>query len=143
MAAAKDDRYDLSPFGVAHFGGAELGDKRRSRSLIDQGNRMARHPRGTLPDKHKDPKALRRLYDLMNTEALTHAAVLAPHVGHTADLILQQRGVVLIPHDTTELDFTGLRSLRDDLGQIGEGHGYGYLCHNSLAILPGKQILGL
>jgi hypothetical protein len=143
MVLSPDSCYDLSPFGVDHFGAAQLGDRRRTRSLIDQGNRLAKHPRGSLPDKHKDPKALRRLYDLMNTQDVTHAAVLAPHVRHTAELILQQRGVVLVPHDTTELDFSGLLSLRDDLGQIGNGHGFGYLCHNSLAILPGKQVLGL
>jgi Transposase DNA-binding len=137
------DRYDLSPFGREHFGAAQLGDKRRTRSLIDQANRLAKHPRGSLPEKHQDPKALRRLYDLMNTQAVTHAAVLQPHVRRTAEVVLQQQGVVLVLHDTTELDFSGLHALHAELGQIGNGHGRGYLCHNSLAVLPGKQVLGL
>jgi hypothetical protein len=143
MQNLSENRYDLSAFGMKHFGQAELGDKRRTQSLVDQANRMAKHPRGTLPEKHKDPKALRRLYDLMNTPAVTHSAVLKPHVQHTADIVLEQRGVVLCLHDTTELDYSGLLSLRPYIGQIGEGHGHGYLCHNSLAVLPGKQVLGL
>src|SRR5882724_13456226 len=99
--------YDLSPFGQEHFGGAERGHCWRTCSLVDLANRLVRHPRGSLPEKVHDPNALRRLYDLMNTRAVNHAAVLKPHVQRTADLVLQQRGVVLALHDTTELDFSG------------------------------------
>src|SRR5262249_18594784 len=52
--------------------------------------------------------------------------------------------VVLILHDATELDFTTITSLRDELGQIGPGTRRGYICHNSLAVRadPGA-VLGL
>jgi hypothetical protein len=136
--------YDLSPFGQDHFGAAELGDQRRTKSLVDLANRMAMHPSGSLPDKFKDPNALRRCYDLMNTETVTHAAVLQPHVRHTAQRLLEHRGIALCLHDTTELDFTSHTSLHDQLGQIGDGHGRGYECHNSLVVLPkGREVLGL
>jgi len=135
--------YDLSPFGQEHFGNADLGHCWRTASLVDQANRLVRHPRGALPEKVHDPNALRRLYDLMNTKAVTHAAVLKPSVQRTAALVLQQRGVVLELHDATELDFSGHTSIHDQVGQIGNGHGRGYLCHNSLAVLPSRQVLGL
>ena len=136
--------YDLSPFGQEHFGAAELGDQRRTKSLVDLANRMAKHPSGSLPDKLKDPNALRRCYDLMNTEPVTHSAVLQPHVRHTAQRLLEHKGVALCLHDTTELDFTSHYSLRDQLGQIGDGNGRGYECHNSLVVLPkGREVLGL
>ena len=55
----------------------------------------------------------------------------------------QHAGVVLLVHDFTELDYTGLRS-RADLGQIGNGSGRGYECLNSLAIdARTRQVLGL
>jgi hypothetical protein len=41
---------------------------------------------------------------------------------------------VLILHDGTELDYSTLKALRTRLGQIGQGTGYGYICHNSLAV---------
>ncbi len=135
--------YDLSPFGQEHFGNADLGHCWRTASLVDQANRLVRHPRGALPEKLHDPNALRRLYDLMNTKAVTPAAVLKPSVQRTAELVLQQRGVVLALHDATELAFTGHTSLQDQVGPIGNGHGRGYLCHNSLAVLPSRQVLGL
>src|SRR5262249_44424358 len=50
---------------------------------------------------------------------------------------------VLILHDSTELDYSGLKSI-SDLGLIGNGHGHGLLCHNSLAIDPkSREVLGL
>jgi hypothetical protein len=134
----------LQSFGQEHFAAARLGDQRRTRCLVDLADRFARHPRGSLPEKCKDPNALRRCYDLMNCPRVTHHSVLEPHRHRTIDLLLQQRGVVLVVHDPTELDYSGLTSLAEQLGQIGAGHGKGYLCHNSLAVLPkGKMVLGL
>ena len=136
--------YDLSPFGQEHFGAAKLGDIRRTKSLVDLANRMVKHPRGSLPEKLKDPLALRRLYDLMNTTSVTHASVLAPHISRTAQALLEHQGVALCIHDTEELDFTGHTAIHDQVGQIGNGHGKGYECHNSLVVLPNsKTVLGL
>jgi hypothetical protein len=54
-----------------------------------------------------------------------------------------QQELVLILHDTSELDFTDHPSLRG-AGPIGDGHGQGFLQHNSLAVLPQpRQVLGL
>lgn len=52
-------------------------------------------------------------------------------------------GVVLLLHDTTELDYSGLRSITD-LGSIGGDLNRGLLCHNSLAFDPRqREVLGL
>ena len=46
-------------------------------------------------------------------------------------------------HDTTELDYTSITSLKE-LGQIGNGGGRGYLCHNTLAVQARtRTVLGL
>src|SRR5437660_9417109 len=115
--------YDLSAYGLEHFGAAKLGDKRRTKSLVDLANHLSRHPRGSLPEKLKDPNALRRCYDLMNTDTLTHASVLRPHVQRTAKLLLKHQGVALCLGDITEMDFTSHKILHDQLGQIGDGNG--------------------
>lgn len=131
-------------FGQEHFGEAYLADRRRTDCLVDLADRFCGHPHGSLPHKCKDPNALRRCYDLMKAKAVTHEAVLAPHVQRTLGLVQQQCGVVLILHDGSELDYSGLTSLHGQLGQIGNGFGKGYECHNSLAVLPkGRTVLGL
>ena len=31
----------------------------------------------------------------------------------------------------------------EELGQVGDGHGRGYYCHNSLAVTPQRKVIGL
>ena len=51
--------------------------------------------------------------------------------------------VVLLIHDTTQLDFTGKHSLKN-LGQIAKGFHRGYLCHNTLAVqAQDRRVIGL
>lgn len=137
-------RTTASRFGEEHFGGARLGDVRRQRRLVALASQMAKHPGGTLPDKVKSPADLKALYRLMDSDAVTHAGVLQPHVERTLAGMRGHEGVVLVLHDTTELDYSGLLSLKDELGQIGNGGGRGYKCHNSLAVTAeSREVLGL
>ena len=131
-------------WGEENFGTAQLRDRRRTRCLVELADRIQRHPGGSLPQKFGDPNALLRCYNLMDQPAVTHAAVLAPHRRRTFERLRQHDGVVLFLHDGTELDFTSRTSLHDQLGQIGDGHGRGYICHNSLAVEPtGRTVFGL
>jgi hypothetical protein len=131
-------------FGKEHFGGAQLGDKRRDDRLVGLANGMVKHPGGTLPDKLQNPADLKALYRLMDADAVTHEAVLRPHVARTLERMRAHDGVVLNIHDTTELDYSGLKSLKNALGQIGNGGGRGYKCHNSLAVATeSREVFGL
>jgi hypothetical protein len=123
-------------FGALHFGALDLGDVRRNRRLVPLVDTLCRHPGGSLPDKFAEPADLRAFYRLMNRPELTHAQLLRGH----ADQVRQQIAALppgttcLILHDATELDYTSKTTLRDHLGQIGQGLQRGYICHNSLAI---------
>jgi hypothetical protein len=135
---------DRPSFGAAHFADCQLGDQRRTNRLVDLANRLQRHPAGSLPQKLRDPAAYRAFCRLMNQPTVTHAAVLRPHRQRTLELMRRQLGPVLLIHDFTELDYSGHESLRGLLGQIGNGGGQGYECHNSLAVEPDSgQVLGL
>ena len=130
-------------FGHAHFGSADLGDKRRTNRLVRAANRIVQRPDETLPHKLLTPADLDAFYRLMNRPEVTHAAVLAPHRERTRQRMLQQQGTVLILHDATELDYTTITSLTT-LGQIGNGSRRGYICQNSLAVAAeSAEVLGL
>lgn len=130
-------------FGTSHFGAAQLGHKKRTQCLIRIADCIYRHPGGTLPAKFHTPKDYKAMVRLMNRPEVTHAAVLAPHYQRTLALMYQTSDPVLIVHDTTELDYSGLKSITD-LGSIGNGGCRGYLCHNSLAFEPQRrEVLGL
>ena len=125
---------DVTPsFGTLHFGAAQLGDIRRTRRLVQVADAIAQHPGGTLPQKLHDPVPLDAAYRLANRKEVTHAGVLEPHRQRTLGLMREAEGAILLIHDTTELDYTSITSLKK-LGQIGTGGGRGYLCHNTLAV---------
>lgn len=131
-------------FGETHFSTAQLGHQVRNRCLVKIADLIHRHPGGTLPHKLHAPKDYKAMDRLMNRPEVTHAAVLQPHVERTLTLLrAADDGPMLILHDTTELDYSGLTSIAD-LGSIGGNLGRGYLCHNSLVLNPRRrQVLGL
>jgi hypothetical protein len=138
------DPAELAEF---HFGRAKLFDRRRTRRLVRTARLMMSHPGGTLPHKLTERSDLVGLYRLMDGEHVTHQRVLEPHRRRTLEAMAAHEGVVLVLHDTTELDFSGIAALSGQLGQIGKGAGRGYLCHNSLAVAlnadGGRTVLGL
>jgi hypothetical protein len=131
----------VSSFGQEHFGGCQFGDKRLTARAVVTGDALLRHPGGTLPAKL--PKAeLGAFYDFANNVKVDHDNVLACHCRHTRELMRQCPGTVLILHDTTEGDYSGLAI--DDLGPIGNGSRHGMLIHNVLAVdYQNRQALGL
>jgi Transposase DNA-binding len=141
----------MSTFYEAHaslgrdiFATAQLGDRRRTTRLIKSFDLMCSHPGGTLPDKLASPPDLRGLYRLCDADDVTHEAIIGPARAYTETQIAACPHEVLILHDATELDYTTLDSLSDDLGQIGKGTRRGYLCHNVLAVAADSgDVLGL
>lgn len=130
-------------FGEVHFGSACLGDRRRTRRLVKTADLIMNHPGGTLPDKLGNWADLMGLYRLAAAEQVTHQAVIRAHCRRTLELASARPGVVLLLHDSTELDYTQLTALEDQVGQIGNGAGRGYICHNTLAVRPDRAVIGL
>jgi hypothetical protein len=130
-------------FGEMHFGKAQLGDKRRTKRLVECADAICRHPGSTLPDKFKSPAELKAFYRLCNCDSMTHEGVLAPHREFVLERIGQLRRDIVVLHDSTELDYSTHFAL-EGLGQIGNGQRRGYICHNSLAVDPkSREVLGL
>jgi hypothetical protein len=131
-------------FGDCHFGGAVLGDERRSRRLPQLVNEMQRHPGGTLPQKLPRSEDLEAFYRLCNAEDVTHESVMGPHRDRTLQYLQTSDHFVLAIHDATELDYTTHTTLVEDLGQIGNGNQRGYLVQNTLVVDPTRScVVGL
>ena len=129
-------------FGELHFGNAKLGDKRRTKRLVQIANALVRTPSGSLPTKFNGLGELDAVYHLMKQDKVTHASVLASHLELTRAILAKAEDYVVVAHDTTELDFTTHETL-NELGQIGNGSRRGYLCHNSLAVHPKtREVIG-
>jgi hypothetical protein len=123
------------------FGSAELGDRRRTRRLIESAAKIAALPEKPFTQVF-DWNELRGWYRLCDQPQATLAAVQGPHWQQTRQA-MEQHALVLILHDTSEMDFTDHSALRG-AGPIGDGKGRGFLQHNSLAVIPApRQVLGL
>jgi hypothetical protein len=128
-------------FGQAHFGVCELGDLRLTKRAVITADAMLRHPDGTLPAKLLTAELL-GFYDMANNPRVNHDNLLAAHCRRTREMMQRCQGIVLIIHDTTEADFSGLDIA--DLGQIGNGFNRGLLVHNVLAVdYANREALGL
>jgi hypothetical protein len=142
------NRRKPADFGQRWFGRAELGDKRRTERLVFSANQLVQQPGRSLPDTFSSPADLKGLYRLMEKEEVTHATILRPAQQETLaqmERIWREspQQVVLVLHDDTELDYSNKPSLRPQLGQVGNGGGRGYICHNSLVIQEDGAVLGL
>jgi hypothetical protein len=131
----------LSGVGTKNFATVALGDERSTRRLIHSAARIAAHPEKSF-NQVFDWNELRGFYRLCDKETATLSALQAPHWQQTRAQMAEQP-LVLILHDTTDLDFTNHTAL-EGTGPIGDGNGRGFLQHNSLAVLPKpRQVLGL
>jgi hypothetical protein len=132
---------DARKWAERNFANAKLGDRRRTRRLVDSAAKIAAHPEKSFTEVF-DWNELRGFYNLCDQESASHRAVQQPHWEQTR-CAMGQHALTLILHDTTELDFSSHHKLTGS-GQIGNENGKGFLQHNSLAILPQpRQVLGL
>ena len=132
---------DPTQWAEVQFADAQLGDRRRTRRLIASAAQIAAHPEKPFTQVF-DWNQLRGFYRLCDQPQATLASVMQPHWQLTRQA-MGQHPLVLILHDTTELDFSSHKKLTGT-GQIGNENGRGFLQHNSLALLPqSRQLLGL
>lgn len=119
-----------------------FGDKRLGDRLARTFDAMAARPCGTLPRKLVKRAPLVGGYRMFNNPKVTHAAILDAHRASCLERLAGHSGKVLLLHDTTVLDYSGLDV--EGLGQVGDGHGKGLYAHNSLAVIPAtRQVVGL
>ena len=122
--------FDTGVWAEAQFGQCELGDRRRTKRLVQMAQQVANNPSASLPDQTETWSDLKAAYRLFDNAEVTFAAVADGHWQQTRQ---QPAGRYLILGDTTELDFGGLRSI-EGAGPTGNGGGLGFLLHTGLLI---------
>jgi hypothetical protein len=110
---------------------AQLGDRRRSRRLVQVAEMMSKRPEESFPGAASNDAELEATYRFLSNEDITAEAVLAPHVRQTVRRAGEAASVV-VAHDTTEFNFG--KSPREDLGRVGQGKSFGFYGHFALAI---------
>jgi len=126
----------ISGAGVeAEFEGAELGDRRRVRRLVQLAQALDEKPDASYPDATMTDAGLEGAYRLLSNEAVTADAILAGHYEQTVQRATQEPYVIAV-HDTTNFEFSGEAS-REGLGPM-RGKGQGFFGHFTLLVAPGE-----
>jgi len=122
---------DAMAWARQEFGGAQLGDKRRTQRLVKVAAQLADDPNGVLHARIPGYAELIAAYRLMDSEGVTFETVTAPHHQRVRAICLEP-GSYLMIEDTTTLDFTSREQTRG-LGRIGNDEGRGLYLHSTLA----------
>jgi hypothetical protein len=119
-----------------------LGDKRLTNRLFRTFDSLAKQPTGTLPQKLRGRAELVGGYRMFNNPKVTHQALLQAHQARCLQQLQGYNGKLLLLHDTTLLDYSGLDI--EGLGPVGNGNGKGLYAHNTLAVIPSsREVIGL
>ncbi len=123
-----------------NFGNCQLGDKRRTRRLVQVAADVANNPSASFPDQMQTWGDVKAAYQLFDRDDVTFEAIARPHWELTR---ARTAGRYLVLGDTTELDFGSHRDV-PDLGPTGNGGGRGFLLHNALLVAAESQeLIGL
>ena len=92
----------VTEWAQLNFGNCELGDKRRTKRLMQVAQDIASNPSASLPNQIETWRDLRAAYNLFDRDEVTFEAIARPHWELTKQ---RATGRNLVIGDTTELDF--------------------------------------
>ena len=143
--------HDTVMFCAEHGRGRQLGPwpvPRRSvagssfkKRLVQVATAITANPQHSLPKACDDWADLKGAYRFLSNARVEPDAIQEPHRRQTRARCAEHP-VVLCLQDTSELDFTRHKKVRD-LGPIGDGRGRGLSQHTALAVTPDRQVLGV
>jgi hypothetical protein len=123
------------------FGQADLGDKRRTRRLVDVAAALAGRPLSSFCATFEQWSNTKGAYRLIENEKVTVQALRAP-ITRAAVEACRNQSLVLAVSDTTALNFTNHRATLG-LGHIGEAQVQGLWFHSTILLRPDGCPLGL
>ena len=101
---------DLSNWVIEETKTANFGDKRLTDRYGNIVDRLCASPNQSIPASFNGWKETLAAYRFFNHEDVTPEQIMSPHRDATLERIKKEK-IVLIPQDTTEIDFTGRKSL--------------------------------
>ncbi len=122
---------------------ADLGDGRLNRRLGKVCNDLGRSLGSSIPQAMQDRSSMKAAYGFFKHEKVGVDKLLHAHVGvHQAGRAGVCRQTLLMPQDTTELDYTGKRPAKE-FGPLNYVRKRGCLLHTSMIVSASGVPIGL
>jgi hypothetical protein len=121
---------------------ADFGDKRLNRRLGHVLDLLGSKPTLSIPSACKVWTETKAAYRFFGHEKVSEKKILAPHRDATIER-MRQESMVLLPQDTTELDYTSKKDIQG-LGHVSKHKKRrGFYVHPTLAVTPDRRCLGV
>jgi hypothetical protein len=126
------------------YGDIKLGDKTLSARVEKTLEQLSSNPTTSISSACNDPHQAKAVYRLLSNDKFTADAVLEVSQKETMRRIAESGElVVLMPQDTTSLNYSGLKNT-EGLGTICDNkNALGILLHSSIAVSENGQPFGL
>jgi hypothetical protein len=118
-----------------------FGDKRLNKRYGNVLNNLASSPNKSIPASCKSWGETLAAYRFLNNEEVTAEQILFPHKEATIERIKKEK-IVLIPQDTTDMDFSGRETI-SGMGYLNSEKTQGFYLHPSIAVTPDRVCLGI
>jgi hypothetical protein len=128
-------------WAAEEFGKAELGDKRRTKRLVQLAAQRASRPNSSIGQSCGSKAATKAAYRLLDNEDIEAEAIQNSHRRATMERMKAER-VVLAIQDTTYLDYTSHPATKG-LGYLSDLTHQGLLVHTTLVVTPQRLALGI
>ena len=126
------------------YGEVNLGDRTLSARVEKTLDQLSSDPEASISAACKNPHQAKAVYRLLSNNKFTADAILGVSKNETINRIRESNvNTVLIPQDTTTLNYSGLKET-EGLGLIGtDKNSRGLIMHSALAVGEDGQIFGL
>jgi len=132
---------DIQGWVVEETRSANFGDVRLNKRFGEILNSFGSSPNKSIPGSMKSWTETIAAYRFLNNEDVDSNKILSPHTEATLERIKKEK-IVLLPQDTTEIDFTGRKSI-NGMGYLASENSHGFYLHPSIAITPERLSLGV
>jgi hypothetical protein len=122
----------MHKISIKEFPDLDLGDKRRGQRLISIINNISSKPGSTIPHQNESWYDTKATYNFFSNEEIS-IEKLKTIIGEYGYAQLNAMKEVLIPHDKTNINFSGLEQT-EGLGYLDHKHSRGIMCFNSIAV---------
>ncbi len=122
------------------FEAVNLGDQRLNRRAIRIIEGLGLAPGRTIPQTFQAWGEIKACYNFFSNDSVSGEALIAPHIEKTIERI-KEYPVVLLPSDTTEIDYTSKEAMKGKERLSNKKHGL--WLHPTIAVTPERLTLGI